>query len=405
MPWRWPLSLCFCLGFVIAGNSLSPSRAEETSSNASTPQLSPTELQTLQAEVASLADEEDQTGTVSRLIAIDYDLSDRLSAEVAQLREQVLCQLAKTGDESAIQYIRSVFERSPEFQDEAAHALALYAVNVPRDLQDWRFLTRSLSVVQDDQAVAVMQALARYRQRATNSRWLRRVILLGQTLPKEQQPVAIELLGHWTGQATSDPDFHEKATLDDYAQWFASHYPDEPSARWPESTSDTKWTFEELLAKLETRSFTEQEIAAGRKLYETAKCADCHVKGDLGKNLAPDLSNMGASRQRREIIEGTIWPSLEIHEDYPVVNVVTKTGKVLTGLMAAGPGPETLKVIDSAGKETLIERSEVEEFGPAAVSNMPARLLESLNEAEVIALFAFVTTPENPSRLFHSPDP
>ena len=122
------------------------------------------------------------------------------------------------------------------------------------------------------------------------------------------------------------------------------------------------------------------------------------------ENLGPDLSNIGARRARREVIEATVWPSLEIHEDYPVVNVVTDAGKVYTGLMSAGPEPDSLQIVDNQGKPILIKRAEVDEFQPSPVSNMPAKLLEPLTKEDVIALFAFTMTPENPNRLFHSPD-
>lgn len=46
----------------------------------------------------------------------------------------------------------------------------------------------------------------------------------------------------------------------------------------------------------------------------------------------------------------------------------------------------------------------MDEFQPSPVSNMPAKLLEPLTKEDVIALFAFTMTPENPNRLFHSPD-
>lgn len=416
MPWRWLVSLCpgfpsafaptitrlanYCSAMVCCMVALQSGLAvasEEAAAEA-------TKLQAMRSELEELSQADDQASTVSRLVAMDVELTNDLSPDVADVREQILCQLAETEDTGAIQYVRSIFERSPEFQDEAAHALALYAAQFPRDLQDWRFLTRSLNVVQGDQAVAVMEALLRYRQRATNSRWLRRLVLLGRSLPEEQQQVAVALLGHWSGVAVSDPAAQKNAGLDFYEQWFAEQYPQEPPASLPDDAEALKWTVSKLEEELASREFTEEEIERGRAVYAAAKCADCHVKGEVGKNLGPDLSNIGARRARREVIEATVWPSLEIHEDYPVVNVVTDAGKVYTGLMSAGPEPDSLQIVDNQGKPILIKRAEVDEFQPSPVSNMPAKLLEPLTKEDVIALFAFTMTPENPNRLFHSPD-
>ncbi len=357
--------------------------------------------QALQAEVEELASKLDERQTRQRLIAIDDELTGELSAEVAKLRGRILRLLATTEDSDSLLYIRGVFESDTEFRDEAAHALSLAAYQSPSDLQDWRFLIRSLTMVEGEQAVAVMRALTRFRQRATNSHWIRRVILHGLKLPEDQQQVALDLLGHWTGRKVSDPEAHNQSTVVDYQAWFEQKWPDEPPAAWPAEPADARWTQARLRELIETAQFTPEQVEQGREVFVKANCSKCHVKGKLGLPLGPELSDITAMRQRRELIEAILFPSLEIHEDYQTVSVVTRDGKIFTGLPTTDEQGR-LSVVNHEGKAHPVPREEIEEMLPQKTSNMPAGGLEPLSQAEILALFAFLDYRENPNKKYHT---
>ncbi len=367
--------------------------------------LSASELSSLTAETGELANRLDQRDVRRRLIAIDDELSGHRNPEVSRLREKVLCLLAKSLDEDAIQYIQTVFETDTEHRDEAAYALSLYAIQKPSDLAIWRFLIRSLTVVEGDQAVSVMKALTRYRQRATNPRWIRRIILIGLRLPESDQGVSIQLLEHWTNvRATELLKTKTKATnsviLAAYQNWFRKKWPDELDPVWPKLPEKSRWTYAGLKRKLAPLVFNKENVTRGKAVYKKAGCAKCHRKGDVGENLGPDLSDIAGLRQRKELLEAILFPNLELNEDYPSVTVLTNSGKTYSGLMSVGKSG-VVHIIDSEGKRSAVKKDDIESISPSRQSNMPVGTLDPLSFQEICDLIAFVELRANSPQAYH----
>jgi len=113
------------------------------------------------------------------LIMADLELSTDLTPESQDCCRRILRALAAADDEAAQQHVHAVFENEPERRGMAAEAVALAAQTRPGSLKNWRLLVRSLNVVRESEAVAVLRALQRYRQRANKGHWVRRVILTG----------------------------------------------------------------------------------------------------------------------------------------------------------------------------------------------------------------------------------
>ncbi len=364
------------------------------------------DLPALMQESDKLAQMLDDQTARHRLIAIDYELSEHQNPEISQLREKVLRLLAKSEDEDAIQYIRTVFETDTEHRDEAAYALSEYAIQKPSSLPIWRFLIRSLTVVEGEQAVSVLKALSRYRQRATNSRWIRRVILIGLRLPEADKPAALQLLRHWTGvrvsrfQNNSDAPVSSSDSLKFYQNWFRKKWPDELDPSWPNLPENSRWSYEVLNRKLAPLQFNKENVNRGKLVYSKANCAKCHPKGERGEKFGPDLSDISGLRQRKELLEAILFPNLELNEDYPSITLLTTSGKTYSGLMSAGK-QGTVSVVGSEGKAVSIHKNEIESISPSRQSNMPAGALEPLTFQEICDLIAFLEHRANPKRPYH----
>jgi putative heme-binding domain-containing protein len=132
-------------------------------------------------------------------------------------------------------------------------------------------------------------------------------------------------------------------------------------------------------------------VKQGELIYQKAGCQKCHKRGKIGEALGPDLTSLGWRRQRREILQATLYPSHELNEEYPTVTVVLKNGKSLTGMMSSSSA-ESLAVVSSTGIREEFPRTEVEMIVNQKTSNMPDGLLEPLNEAEITSLIAFLTS-------------
>jgi putative heme-binding domain-containing protein len=329
---------------------------------------------------------------VPRLIAIDSSLNTRQWAGARELQGRIIEVLAQSGDQRGVAYVRSVFEDNADRRNDAAYALSL----CPRaDLADWRFMIRSLTVVEGQQAVSVLKTLTRFGQRATKPEWLRHVLLIGLRLEGEDQRHAVRLLEHWTGRHFGPGDQPPAKSLAAFQAWFREKYPNEPDPVLPVDPPDRRWKYAELRSQLERADGKELgDVAQGREVFQKAQCSKCHRKGEFGERLGPDLTTLGWRRQRKEILEAVLYPSHELDEEYPNVSVVTSDGKVLTGMMAAGPR-DTVVIMQYDGQMQSLPRKSVEEIRTSRVSNMPENLLETLSLREIKDLFAFLVAGES----------
>jgi len=328
-----------------------------------------------------------------RLVQIDLALSDERSDLSHATSRQILRTLAVSENVTAMEHVHSVFENEPERRNAAAWALSQSTSLRPADLQDWRYMVRSLMVVRDDDAVSVMKALQRFRPRANKPQWVRQVILIGLKLKPEQQVAATNLLKHWTGVPRGKDDW----TLAEYQEWFGKEHPDQPAPVWPLDAEGRKWTMENLRENLDNLQPTYEMAAAGEAAYLKAGCQKCHRRGKAGDAFGPDLTSLGWRRQKSEILQSILFPSHELNEEYPTVTVALKDGRTFSGVMSASSS-DTFSVISSTAVRQEFPRADVEEIVNQKISNMPEGTLEPLTLDEIKALFSFLTSIEGVPR-------
>jgi putative heme-binding domain-containing protein len=330
------------------------------------------------------------------LIRFDLKLDEIESKEAKGVQTRILAELAKGQNPSSLEYIRSIFESRADRRHDAAYALSLSAIERPVNLQDWRFLVRSLTVVEGEQAVSVLKALKRFRQRATKPEWIRQVILIALRLPEDQQPHAIRLLEYWSGEKLDQPGQSSAETIAAYQKWFEMENPESPKPVLPVDPPGRKWTYAKLLPELDDLKSDPETLERGRVIYKKAKCHTCHQKDKTGEHRGPDLSSLGWRRQKKEILEALLYPSQVIHEEYVTSIVVTKDGKVLTGLLTPGKDRDQLLVVDLNNKESPLAKTDIEEIRDSPVSNMPDGLLEPFSLEEIRDLFAYLVSGKAP---------
>ena len=346
----------------------------------------------LLAEVDLLRNADDDDVVVRRLIQIDTKLNVANQGPSVADSTVILVDLAHRRTSAALEFLRSVFETQTPRRHDAAYALSVAAMERPTSDQDWRYLVRSLTIVENEQAVSVLKALKRFRRRATKGVWVREVILVGLRLPEKQRIAAVDLLEHWTQHKAPDSATAGES-MTHFQNWFADNYPDAPPATWPIDPPEAKWTFDTLM-KLQDRSAA-SDPDAGSAVFVKAKCNSCHRRTGVAKQppddrLGPDLTTLGWRRQRKEILLAILYPSHHLDDEYPVTTVVLNSGKTATGLLTPVQNGQ-LRIIAADNQETVFRRDEIEETKVAAVSNMPTRLLDKLTEHEIHSLMSFLT--------------
>jgi putative heme-binding domain-containing protein len=123
---------------------------------------------------------------------------------------------------------------------------------------------------------------------------------------------------------------------------------------------------------------------------EAAKCVNCHKVRGVGGEVGPDLSSL-IHRDRAWVYRNLTEPSAMIHPDYVPYTVLLKDGRVLSGIVRA-EGADSIKVVDTEAKATVVAKSEIEELRPSATSIMPVGLTGAIGEAGVRDLIAFLTS-------------
>ena len=155
----------------------------------------------------------------------------------------------------------------------------------------------------------------------------------------------------------------------------------------PGRLAQQKKRLDELAAFLPTG-----DVDRGKKLFsnrDRSKCITCHLKGEKGVRLGPDLTWIGAIRSERDLLEAIVYPSASIARYHEVVNVVTKDGKTVSGLMVK----ETVDAMFLSSAEGVVKAVAFQEIEQARYSNvslMPEGLDKVLKPEEIADLVAYL---------------
>ena len=87
-------------------------------------------------------------------------------------------------------------------------------------------------------------------------------------------------------------------------------------------------------------------------------CQNCHRIGDKGIALGPDLSTIGKTRSREDLLDSILDPSRRIEPQYVSYNVETKSGRHVTGLLVKRDANEVV-LRDAQNQEVRLRADDV----------------------------------------------
>lgn len=132
----------------------------------------------------------------------------------------------------------------------------------------------------------------------------------------------------------------------------------------------------------------------GAKLFaeaKVAKCNTCHIVNNVGKDVGPNLSEIGSKLSRQAMWESIIYPSAGISHNYETYTAQLADGTVFTGLLIS----ETADSVTLRNNEAItktIARKDIEEIVKQKVSLMPADLAKTLSIDEMNDVVEYLTT-------------
>jgi putative heme-binding domain-containing protein len=143
---------------------------------------------------------------------------------------------------------------------------------------------------------------------------------------------------------------------------------------------------EELLPAM-----SQGDVRRGHAVYYSAKaaCSACHRLGHAGDTIGPELTQIGATRTERDLVESILYPSLSIVRSYEPVLIITTDGRAINGAIRDETDQELILTV-GADQEVRVRRDDIDELQPSSISVMPAGLDKQLTTQELADLVAFL---------------
>ena len=125
------------------------------------------------------------------------------------------------------------------------------------------------------------------------------------------------------------------------------------------------------------------DATRGKNIFNgIAKCNTCHVVNGSGKEVGPDLSEIGSKLSREAFFESILFPSAGISHNYETWTASTVDGNVITGIkVSETPSELVLRGSDSISR--TLKKSEIDELKKQSTSLMPADLQKTMTAEEL----------------------
>ncbi len=130
----------------------------------------------------------------------------------------------------------------------------------------------------------------------------------------------------------------------------------------------------------------------GRIVFmSTGTCHKCHQFKNFGKEVGPDLSEIGSKLSRQALYESILFPSAGISHNYETYSLITVNGNIVNGLMVNRTDDE----ISIKGADSIVrtyKTNEIDEILKQKISLMPADLQKVMSEEDLVDIVEFMTT-------------
>lgn len=126
-------------------------------------------------------------------------------------------------------------------------------------------------------------------------------------------------------------------------------------------------------------------------LGKAAACLACHVAQGAGRDIGPNLSQVGSRLQPEQIVESLLAPSKTLSEGYQAVTAKLKNGTTQTGFVIKRDG-DVLKFRTVTGENLDLPADQVYSELPIATSLMPEGLMQAFTAQEAADLVAYLAS-------------
>jgi putative membrane-bound dehydrogenase-like protein len=130
----------------------------------------------------------------------------------------------------------------------------------------------------------------------------------------------------------------------------------------------------------------------GKELFnDKATCAKCHIVAGQGRDVGPNLSEIGSKLSKDALLISILDPNAGISHNYETYLAVTDDGRTISGLLVSKTDDEVMLKDATAIVHTL-KRSEIEDLKTLPTSLMPADLQKLLSGQDLIDVVEYLMT-------------
>ena len=148
-------------------------------------------------------------------------------------------------------------------------------------------------------------------------------------------------------------------------------------------SADRRKVAEEYAAALQT----EGDPQRGALVFERT-CSKCHRIGSVGQSVGPDISDTRA-RAADALLYDILDPNRRVDPQFSEYVVVTTDGRLLNGLLVSET-PQTITLRQAEGRESSLNRSDVEELRATNRSLMPEGIEKDVTITQMADILAFL---------------
>ena len=222
--------------------------------------------------------------------------------------------------------------------------------------------------VERQRAVATLAGLADAEADAVLADWLGRMVR-GPAAGEKSVPAELRLDLLEAARTRGTPELSALVEAHD-----AARDPADPLAGWRESLAGG-------------------DADAGRAIFfgrSDASCRRCHLVAGEGGAVGPDLTGIGAQKNREYLLEAIVRPNAKIAEGYETVVVVLDDGRVRSGVKRAVT-EDALTLVLPTGEQIVIPTDQILDQS-AGDSAMPQDIVKALTPRDMRDLVEYLAS-------------
>lgn len=156
-----------------------------------------------------------------------------------------------------------------------------------------------------------------------------------------------------------------------------------------ELSNDQRAAYDRYKKLLTDDAILQANAVNGRVLFSRT-CGPCHKMYNEGGTLGPDIT--GSNRANIDyLLSNVLSPSGEIQDDYKMVVITSRDGRTYAGnVIAENERQLTLRVVGQDA--VVVNKSDIQSRETTSTSMMPPGLFNTLTDAEVLDLVAYLRT-------------